>query len=362
MKTKYTNKVEDGIAVMTLYGEIGGPGYQAEYFTAEMKYHNGLGRGIKVYINSPGGSVFGGYALIQAILDYEADTHIVGLAASMGGIIAQFGKKRTMNDFAVGMIHMPSSKGKSNDKLLNMVADQLLNILEARCKKPRAELEQLMKDETFFDASEMLAMGFVDEVISTSVSPVENIDSFTTEALYDIYNSIIKTNKMEKLISHFKLENNAGEELILEKVTNLENDLSDKVEEISAKDSEISKLQAELEEMRTDHQELTETLANQVVDDAITNGKIEKSKKDIWVEAAKKDPQGVKAQLESISASKSMSVQSFISKDVGKTKDKPEDDIVNWVRNNGAELLKLEKDDPDRFQELMNLYSEKTSF
>ena len=362
MDTKYTNALEDNTATMMLYGEIGSPEMSAEYFAQEMKWHNSLGRKIKVYINSPGGNVFGGYSLIQAIIDYEADTHIVGLAASMGGIISQFGKRRTANDFAVGMIHMPS--GGDSDKLLNIVSESLIDILVNRCGKPKNEIEALMEEETFFSAEEMLDIGLIDEIVTTNVAAVENVKTLSVGDLYNVYNTLLINNEMEKLKTHFKLDKNATEDAILNSITTLENEISTGKEDISAKDAEIAKLQNDLEEIRASFTELNDSLADQIVDSAIEEGKVEKTKKDIWLDAAKKDPKGVKAQLDSIAAVSNHSVQTAIinkSTDGVKPAEKPEDDIKKWVRNNGAELIRLEQDEPDEFERIMNLYEEETS-
>ena len=72
MDTKYTNSLEDNVAVMLLNGTIGGPDFDtagpfvsASDFAHEMQFHRHMGRHIVVHINSPGGNVFGGFSLIQ---------------------------------------------------------------------------------------------------------------------------------------------------------------------------------------------------------------------------------------------------------------------------------------------------------
>jgi len=360
MNTKYTNAIDSNVATMMLYGEIGSPDVSAEYFTQEMKWHNSLGRNIKVYINSPGGNVFGGYSIIQAIIDYEADTHIVGLAASMGGVIAQFGKRRTANDFAVGMIHMPSGAG---DKLLDIVADKLKMILSRRANKTEAQIEALMNKETFFDADEMLAVGLIDEIVTTDVAAVENVKELSVGDLYNVYNNLLnKNNEMKKLKDHFKLTGEVTEDIVLDSITELENVIQTNTEEVAAKDAEISKLQSDLEEMRTEYATLNDSLAETVVDNAITDGKIQKDTKEVWLDAAKKDTTAVKAQLESLKSIQNISVQTSVINGAAVAK-KPEDDIVNWVRSpEGAKkLIKLEEDDKDEFERLWNLYEAKLS-
>lgn len=358
MDTRYTNAIDSNIATMMLYGEIGSPDMSAEYFTQEMRYHNTMGRKIKVYINSPGGNVFGGYSIIQAIIDYEADTHIVGLAASMGGIIAQFGKVRTANDFAVGMIHMPSG---ADDKLLNIVADKLKMILGRRTNKTEAQIKALMDEETFFDADEMLAIGLIDEIVTTDVAAVENVKELSAGDLYNVFNNLLnKDSEMKKLKDHFKLSGEVTEDIVLNSITELENVIQTNTAEVAAKDAEISKLQSDLEEMRTGYATLNDSLAETIVDNAIADGKVQKDAKDIWVDAAKKDTAGVKGQLESLKAIQNVSVQTSVINGTPAAK-KPEDDIVNWVRSEeGAKkLIELSANDNDEYQRIWNLYEEK---
>lgn len=362
METRFTNSIDSNKAVMTLYGEIDSPGWQADMFTAEMRYHNNMGRDICVYINSPGGSVFGGYSIIQAIMDYQADTHIVGLAASMAGIISLFGKKRTINDFGVAMIHLPSAPKGSDKKLMDIVTAALVGILTKNSGNTEDGIKVLMADETFFDSSEWKKMGFVDEIVTTGREVVSNLSDANVSDLYNIYNNLIiseiKKTEMKKLISHFDLKDTATEEEILGKVTDLESANTDNV---SAKDTEIEALQTELENMRTSNTALSEQIANQIVDSAIESGKIEKAKKEVWLEAAKKDSKAVEDQINSIATVKNSSVQTTVIDPKTGATDKPEDNIIDFVRNSGEEMLKIQDEDPERFSELMNLYEQETS-
>ena len=74
------------------------------------------------------------------------------------------------------------------------------------------------------------------------------------------------------------------------------------------------------------------------------------------MEAAQKDHKGTQAQLESI-ASRSVldSVQSNVinKKGGGAPVDK---DPIDWVRNNGEEMIRLEKEEPEEFERIMDLY------
>jgi hypothetical protein len=166
---------------------------------------------------------------------------------------------------------------------------------------------------------------------------------------------------MEKLKNYFKLGKDASEDSILEKVTDLNNVIQTNAEELSARDAQISTLQAELESMRTSHTALNDSLADTIVASAIADGKITKDSKDVWIEAAKKDTEAVTAQLKSLKAIATMSVQtSVINGQSGGAAVKPEDNIVAWVRSEeGARILiDLEQSNSDEFQRLWDLYED----
>jgi ATP-dependent protease ClpP protease subunit len=69
------------------------------------------GRRITVYINSGGGSVGAGFAMMESMYKVKrdfgipVDTVILGYAYSMGAIIAQAGDKRSMGFFSTMMLH-----------------------------------------------------------------------------------------------------------------------------------------------------------------------------------------------------------------------------------------------------------------
>ena len=66
---------------------------------------------INVHINSGGGSVFGGIAIYNILLRYDAEitVYVEGLAASIASVIAMAGDKIVIPSNAQMMIHKPSS-------------------------------------------------------------------------------------------------------------------------------------------------------------------------------------------------------------------------------------------------------------
>lgn len=66
---------------------------------------------IKLFINSPGGNVYDGFALIDAIRNSKTPIHTIALgsAMSMGMLIHSVGHKRYVGEYATLMFHDVSS-------------------------------------------------------------------------------------------------------------------------------------------------------------------------------------------------------------------------------------------------------------
>jgi len=248
--------------------------------------------------------------------------------------------------------------------MLDMVAKSLLDILKSKSNFSEDKIESLMKKETSFDSSEMLEAGLIDEIIKTEVVLDQDVHDLSASALYNIYNSILneKENEMKKIQEHFKLGSDATEDAILNSISTLETTISNHAEETSASETALSKAQSDLAELQTKYTAINDSLAETIVDAAVEAGKIEKTKKDIWLDAAKKDTEAVKAQLGTLSTVSNVSVQTAVVNTAGAAKVvKPEDNIIDYVRNNGQALIDLQESDPTRFEEIMNLYENETS-
>lgn len=162
-----------------IYDEIGFFGVDAETFVKDFK--NILGDVI-IRINSPGGSVFDGMAIYNAIKDHKADTTTIidGLAASAASYIALAGDKVIMAEGTFLMIHDPYSLvvGTSEDMrkeadLLDKVRDQIAGLYANKSGKSLSEITTMMSDETWMTGKEAKASGFADEV--TEDNPAKNL-------------------------------------------------------------------------------------------------------------------------------------------------------------------------------------------
>lgn len=104
---------------------------------------------INIRINSPGGSMYHGNAIVNAIRASTAEIHTYndGLAASMGGLIWMAGHQRHMSGASLLMIHAPMSFGMGNARELRKEADVLdafamtaINVAAEACGKSEDEI------------------------------------------------------------------------------------------------------------------------------------------------------------------------------------------------------------------------------
>lgn len=133
---------------------------------------------ILFYINSPGGSVIAGLAILDTMdfIKCDVSTVVMGQAASMGSLLASSGTKgkRFILPNARHMIHQVSSgsKGTAIDMRIQLEETLKLNTLltEIYVKntgKTFAELENDMSRDKFMSATESVAYGLVDEIITS---------------------------------------------------------------------------------------------------------------------------------------------------------------------------------------------------
>jgi ATP-dependent Clp protease protease subunit len=131
---------------------------------------------IKLYINSPGGSVYDGLAIIDTMNYIEPDVQTIGigLQASMGAMLLSSGTKgkRFALPNARIMIHQPSSgtEGKITDQEIALREGIYLKkvLAEMMAKNTGQSLEKIEKDmdrDNWMSAEEAKKYGIVDEVI-----------------------------------------------------------------------------------------------------------------------------------------------------------------------------------------------------
>ena len=131
---------------------------------------------INFYINSPGGSVWAGFAIFDTMnfIKCDVSTICLGMAASMGAFLLAAGTKGKR--FALPnseiMIHQPlgGTRGQASD--IKIHADHILRtraklnqILAERTGRTLAEIERDTERDNFLTAEAALEYGLIDKVI-----------------------------------------------------------------------------------------------------------------------------------------------------------------------------------------------------
>lgn len=131
---------------------------------------------IKLYINTPGGSVTAGMAIYDTMQHVKApvSTICVGLAASMGAVLLAAGEKKKR--FALPnseiLIHqvMGGAEGQATEieitaKHILKIKDRLNHILAKHTGQPLSHIERDVDRDFWLDPKEAKSYGIIDEII-----------------------------------------------------------------------------------------------------------------------------------------------------------------------------------------------------
>ena len=158
-------------ARLDLYDEIGFWGINASDFCAQL---NAISADrIEVHVNSPGGDVFDGIAILNLLRAHPAPVDVVidGLAASAASFIAMAGETVTMMPNSQLMIHDASGLciGNGQDmadmaKLLDLMSDNIASVYATRTGTDASQWRDAMRAETWYSADEAVQAGLADQV------------------------------------------------------------------------------------------------------------------------------------------------------------------------------------------------------
>lgn len=133
---------------------------------------------ISLYINSPGGEVYSGLAILDTMnfIKPQVSTICVGMAASMAAVLLSAGAKgkRFCLPHSKVMIHQPSGGAQGQQTEIEIVAEEI--------KKTRRELNQILSDasgqpiekvqadterDNYLTASEALDYRLIDRIVTS---------------------------------------------------------------------------------------------------------------------------------------------------------------------------------------------------
>lgn len=139
--------------------------------------HQDQKKDIKLYINTPGGSVSAGMAIYDTIQYVKPDVHTIciGLAASMGAVLLASGTKgkRSALPNSEVMLHqvMGGAEGQAVDidiaaRHILKIKDKLNHILVNHTGQTLSKIEKDTDRDYYLSAEEAKKYGLIDEIVS----------------------------------------------------------------------------------------------------------------------------------------------------------------------------------------------------
>ena len=192
---------KSGEVELYLYDEIGSFGVRSKEFVAELKEYKE--KHVHLRINSLGGEIGEGTSIYNALIRHPGGVtvHIDSLAASMASVIAMAGNPVYMAENAILMIHNPwtLASGEAADlrkqaDLLDMMKSNLVRAYQKKTGMEETAIAKLMDEETWLDATEAAALGFIDAIedgIPAAASAKEMRARFDNFAKAKMENTVI---------------------------------------------------------------------------------------------------------------------------------------------------------------------------
>lgn len=173
-------------------------------------------KSIVLHINSPGGSVTSGIALMRVINKSRVPIVVLveGMSASAATLIVVIAKYRVISPYATMLIHQYSTGviGQWEDILSEveegkMIMNFIYNIYTEYTKISRKKIEEMLQHDVNFTAEECLKYGLVDKILKPLPTSVIN-NYYYKNPEYDLPANIvnIKTNFNNIYLYHDPIE------------------------------------------------------------------------------------------------------------------------------------------------------------
>nr|DAE30201.1 MAG TPA: Putative ATP dependent Clp protease [virus sp. ct5rm7] len=324
---------------------------------------------IRVLINSEGGSVLYGMSTYSTIAGAKVDTECIieGVAASMASIIWAAGRRSLMRDYAILMIHNPMLPGEDADNgasdMVRAFTKQIETIYRKRFGLKAGHIRAIMdgeagKDGTYFDAAAAVRAGIIPagNILRTSKQLCERVQNEVavltdTTAIQELMSRVSAGDKLFETAGATlnQTENDMANEnktqgfeygaiaaslgmkdkdvkdvmariselaALEPKYKELEKSLSDAQTVIAGKEAAIQNLQKDLSTataqlstyQKKEREEQTSRIET-LVENAITEGKIDREAKAQWVEMATANLALAESTLASIPAREKISAE-----------------------------------------------------
>ncbi|MDH8702357.1 ATP-dependent Clp endopeptidase proteolytic subunit ClpP [Dysgonomonadaceae bacterium PH5-43] len=298
----------DKAACILLYGDIGewGEVTSADIVGELLEMENEYER-IDARINSMGGDVYSGIAIVNAFRNSKANItiYVDGVAASMASIIALCGKPLYMSKYARLMLH--SVRGGAygtKDDLKDMIRemetleDTLCDFIAGKVNKTKEEVKELYFDgkDHWLSAQEALGLGLIDGIYDVDPVPEDS----TNEQVYKIFN-----NRLEK-------PKNKKDEMNLEEIRKrpafancaTEADVLRQIDQLESEAGKVPGLEEKILAFENKAKETEEAEDDAFLDTAIAEERIKEAQRVYFKNQLKTDREGTKNHINSLKPKK----------------------------------------------------------
>ncbi len=183
----FAAKKADKVASLYLYDMIGkdpwgGGGIDPQDVVKEIAAAKDAEQ-LDVHVNSPGGFVFDGIAIYNAIRAFDGDrtVYVDGLAASIASVISLAGDRVVTSEGGMWMIHEAmgglfvwgtadeiEEAARKESAALRKIRENILDIYSTQTGQSHAKLSAWMAAETWMTAAEAKERGFTDEIAAVA--------------------------------------------------------------------------------------------------------------------------------------------------------------------------------------------------
>ena len=245
---------------LMIYGAIG---WDVNALDTVREISKAKGKPMNVRVNSPGGYVWEGLAIANALRGHgQADTFVDGIAASMGSVIFLAGKKRTMASGTRLMIHNPTSFAGGESKDMRKEADVLDGIADdmalmysestggiVSVEKAR----EMMDAETWLSPEEAVALGFAHGITgkATAYAKIPQAMAYRNipkEAYLSTEENAPEPGLLDRMMAKL-----TGTESMRADIAKMETALAESLQRTMKTETDLASVNAAMEAMKAEH-------------------------------------------------------------------------------------------------------------
>lgn len=244
---------------LMIYGAIG---WDVSALDTVREISKAKGKALNVRVNSPGGYVWEGLAIANAIKGHGiTSTFVDGLAASMGSVIFLAGKTRTMASGSRLMIHNPTSGAYGESGDLRKEADVLDGIAQDMAamysevtggKVSVEQAREMMDAETWLSPEEAVTLGFAHGIEGKAAAYAKIPQSMHFKNIPKEVGQMPTENTEPNLLDRM-LSKVTGTDQIRADLTKAESALAEAVARIESAEARAVAAESALESAKTEH-------------------------------------------------------------------------------------------------------------